>query len=101
MAQNEKRRAHRRRVQIPVLCWESEEERESGKGVEIASKDLSGDGIAFYTKRIYPIDKILYIDIYLPNQKAPVSCKLKVVSVEALLRGEQYLVGGAFLDLNP
>ena len=34
------------------------------------------------------------------GRKSPVSCKLKVVSIEVLLRGEEYLIGAAFFDLN-
>lgn len=101
MVENEKRKVPRRKVHVPVLCWETKGEERVGKGKEIVSKDLSGDGIAFYSKEIYPINTVLDIEIYLPSQKIPVSCKLKVVSVEAILRGEEYLIGAAFFDLNP
>ena len=98
MAESEKRKTPRRKVRIPILCWDVENENRIGKGKEIISKDLSGDGIAFYSKEMYSIDTILYIEIYLPNQKGPISCKLKVVSIEAVLRGEEYLIGAAFFD---
>lgn len=99
MGQNEKRRSPRRKVHIPIMCWEPEDEARTGKGKEIISKDLSGDGIAFFSKEIYQIDTVLCIDIYLPNQKKPVSCKLKVVSLEAIPLKEEYIIGAAFFDL--
>jgi len=101
MVQSEKRRTPRRKVHIPVICWDGEGGDRSGKGKEIATKDLSGDGIAFYSKQIYSIGATLLIDIYLPNQKAPISCSLGVASVEALLHKEEYLIGAAFVDLVP
>jgi len=101
MVQNEKRKAPRRKVQIPILCWDMEGEKRVGKGKEIVSKDLSGDGIAFYSKEMYPIDTTLYIEIYLPSQKIPIACNLKIVSIEVVLRGEEYLFGASFFDINP
>ena len=100
MVQNEKRKTVRRKVHVPVLCWDDEEGRRTGKGEEIVCKDLSGDGIAFSSQKVYPIGACLFIDIYLPNQKDPISCGLKVVSVEALLHKEEFLIGAAFFDIE-
>jgi len=100
MAQSEKRRSTRRRIQVPVLCWESGDEDRNYKGKEIITKDLSGDGIAFFSQKIYPINAFLFISIYLPNEKVPVSCKLNVVSIEAIQRGENYIIGACFSDLS-
>ena len=98
MDQNEKRKALRRKVHIPVLCWDNESGKRIGKGKEIVTKDLSGDGIAFYSQQSYPLGARLIVDICLPNQKEPVSCNLEVVSVEAILHKEEFLTGAAFLD---
>ncbi len=96
----EKRKVPRRRVSIPVLCWEADDEKRSGKAKEIASRDLSADGIAFYSPQIYPIGAVLSIDIFLPTQKKPVSCKLRVLSLEALAHKEEYVIGATFFDLK-
>jgi len=101
MVEKEKRKTPRRKIRIPILCWDVENENQTGKGKEIISKDLSGDGIAFYSKEMHPIGTMLYIEIYLPSQKSPISCKLNVVSIEAVLRGEEYLIGASFVDLDP
>ena len=100
MTRQEKRKTPRRKIQIPVLCWDEDDIDRKKKGREIVTKDISGDGLAFYAKEIHPINTVLQIDIYLPNQKTPVACKLKVVSIEVLMRGEEYLVGAAFFDLK-
>ena len=100
MLENEKRKEPRRKVRVPLLCWEMEGGSKIGKGKEIASKDLSGGGVSFYSGEMYPINTEMCIEIYLPSQKIPVSCKIKVVSVEAVLRGEEYLIGASFFDLN-
>jgi len=83
MPENEKRKVPRRKVRIPILCWEVEDGERAGRGREIVSKDLSSNGIGFYSKDMYPIDTVLYIEIFLPSQKTPISCKLKVISIEA------------------
>jgi len=100
MVEDENRVAPRRKIQIPILCWDTEDESRTKKGKEVISMDLSSSGIGFYSKEMYPLDTVLYIEIYLPGQKNPLSCKLKIVSIQIVLRGEKYLIGGAFLDLN-
>lgn len=100
MVQNEKRKTVRRKVHIPVLCWDDEEGKRVGKGKEIVSKDLSGDGMAFFSQQIYSIGACLSVDIYLPNQKKPISCGIEVVSVEALLHKEEFLVGASFFNIE-
>jgi twitching motility protein PilT len=99
MVEYEKRRTPRRKVHIPIICWEEGNESRTGRGKEIISKDLSGDGIAFYSQKIYSIGAAFLVDIFLPNQKNPVSCKIKVVSVEMLGHREEYLIGASFIDL--
>jgi len=101
MGYNEKRKTQRRKVHIPVMCWETDGGDRYGKGKEIVTKDMSGDGIAFFTKKIYPMGTPLFIDIYLPNQKKPVSCHIKIVSVEAFTHKDEYLVGASFSDIRP
>lgn len=101
MVQNEKRKTRRRKIHVPVMCWDAGDEGRSGKGREIVSKDISGDGMAFYSHRMYPIGTVLHVDVYLPNQKSPVSCKLKVASIEAVAHKEEYSIGAAFFDLKP
>ena len=81
MVQNEKRKVPRRKVHIPIICWEEATGRRAGKGVEIVSRDVSGDGLAFYAPHIYPIGSNLFVDIFLPNHKKPISCAVKIVRV--------------------
>jgi len=100
MPESEKRKNPRRKVRIPILCWEMEGENKIGKAKEIVSKDLSSGGVSFYSKEMCSINTAMCIEIYLPSQKIPVSCKIKVVSVEAVLRGKKYLIGTSFFDLN-
>jgi len=100
MPETEKRKDPRRKVRIPILCWEMEGENRIGKPKEIVSKDLSGGGVSFYSGEMYPVNTVMCIEIYLPSQKIPVSCKIKVVSVEAVLRGKEYLIGTSFFDLT-
>lgn len=96
----EKRKVPRRKVSIPILCWEVDDEKRAGAGKEISSRDLSADGLAFYAPQIYPIGKVLAIDIFLPTQSKPVSCKARVLSVEAMAHKEEYVIGAAFFDLK-
>jgi len=97
---DEKRSAPRKKVRIPVICWESEEEKLKGKGREIITKNFSASGIAFYSSQIYPIGASRQIDIYLPNQRNPVSCRFKVVSLEAVQNKEEYIIGASFEDIS-
>jgi len=101
MKQRENRKNPRRKIRIPVFCWETDDEKKMGRGKEIVSKDLSADGIAFYSAHIYPIGTIMLIDIYLPSRKDPVSCKLKVICLEAIARKEEYIIGAALVGLIP
>ena len=45
----EKRKLVRKKVHVPIVCWEESAGRESGKGKEIVSKDISGEGLAFFS----------------------------------------------------
>jgi len=100
MPETEKRKDPRRNIRIPILCWEMEGENKIGKPKEIASKDLSGGGVSFYSGEMFPVNTAMYIEIYLPSQKIPVSCNINVISVEAILRGKEYLIGTSFLDIS-
>lgn len=101
MAEHEKRKFPRRRVQVPVLCWDAADEERTAKPKEYVTKDLSSNGVAFFSEDMYPIGTALNIELYLPGQKIPVSCRLNVVSVEILMRGEEYLIGASFEELKP
>ncbi|MBN1870012.1 MAG: PilT/PilU family type 4a pilus ATPase [Candidatus Omnitrophica bacterium] len=100
MASKEKRQASRRQIQVPIVCWGESTGRHPGKGKEIISRDLSGEGMAFFSETIYPIGTNLLIDIFLPNFKAPISCSLKVVRIEILPQKDEYLIGGVFFDID-
>ncbi len=101
MDYTEKRRGIRREVSIPILCWEASDEKRSGTGKEIVTKDLGADGVAFYSQQIYPIGKVLLIDIYLPSRPKPISCQLKVISIKAVShKKEMYIIGASFFDLQ-
>jgi len=97
----ENRKNPRRKIRIPVFCWDIDDERLQGSGREIITKDLSAEGMAFYSSHIYAINSILIIDIYLPNHKNPVSCKLRVVSLEAAIYKDSYIIGASLFDLKP
>jgi len=100
MSEDEKRKDPRRKIRVPLLCWEMDGENKIGKPKEIVSKDISSGGVSFSSKEMYPINTTMSVDIYLPSQKIPISCKIKIVSIEAVLRGEEYLIGASFSDLN-
>jgi len=100
MNEDEKRSNTRRKIHIPILCWDVEDVDRTKKGKKIVSMDLSSSGLGFYSTEMYSLDTLWYIEIYLPSQKIPISCKLKIVSVKVGLRGEDYLIGGEFFDLN-
>ncbi|HLF18898.1 MAG TPA: PilT/PilU family type 4a pilus ATPase [Candidatus Omnitrophota bacterium] len=101
MAIDEKRRATRKKVHLQVFCWETDGERKLGKPIPIKTKDISTDGIAFFSQRSYPMGAPLCIDIFLPNQKRPISCNLNVVSVEVRLKKSEYAIGAAFYGMDP
>ncbi len=101
MILKENRKNPRRKIRIPVFCWKMEDEKQQGNGIELVTKDLSAEGIAFYSPHIYPINSILVVDIYLPNRKSPVSCRLKVVSLETVAYKDEYIVGASLFDLRP
>ena len=101
MAFDEKRKTSRKRVHLQVFCWETDGERRLGKPIPIKTKDISTDGIAFFSKQNYPIGAPLCVDIFLPNQKRPLSCNLNVVSVETRLKRSDYAIGAAFYGMSP
>ena len=96
----EKRAHPRRRVRIPIMCWETGGGKASGRGMEVISKDLSAGGVAFFSSRIYPVETVLWIEVHLPGRKNPVKVSIKVARVEAVLHKEEYLIGAAFMDLT-
>jgi len=99
MPPQENRRSPRRKVRIPILCWRSIEEKKSENGFDLVTKDVSPEGVAFYSQRAYSIGTQLAVDVYLPGRKSPVSCLLRVVSLEVLLHKDEYVVGGSFCDM--
>jgi len=82
------------------MCWEDTDGTRRGDGTQIITKDMNGEGLAFYSRHIYVIDTNLLIDIFLPNQKTPISCGLKVARVEILPQQDEYLIGGRFISLE-
>jgi twitching motility protein PilT len=96
----ENRKAPRRRIRIPVMCWDSDGEHRSSAGKEYVSKDVSVGGVAFYSSHVYPIGKTLFLEIYLPSRKKPITCSVKIVSLEALLHKDEYVIGASFIDLS-
>ncbi|TNF54470.1 hypothetical protein EP227_04210 [bacterium] len=93
------RKSTRRRVRIPVMLWETSAAEKTGRGKEIITRDISVSGIGFYSKKIYPINTRLYIEMYVPGKQKPVATTIEVVRVEALLDKEDYIIGGIFLDV--
>ena len=78
------RKNPRRKVCIPVVYWAAEDEQRVEKGKKFTTKDLSSDGLAFSSERIFQLGTILIIEMFLPSAQKPISCKLNVVRVEAL-----------------
>ena len=95
-----KRYFERRNIRIPVMCWEFDGDKPTGRGIEIINRDLSESGLAFESKSIYSIEKILLAEIHLPGQKKPLVTKLKIVRIEAMADKEAYLIGTTFLDMK-
>ena len=79
----------RRKIRIPILCWEANEEKRLERGKEIISKELNEDSLGFISPHIYPIDTILLADLYFPGRSKPISCKLKVTGVEAVINKDE------------
>lgn len=101
MANNqEKRKSQRRRVCIPIISWDVNNEERVGEGRALVSKDLSPDGMSFCSQHIYPIGGVFLVDIFLAERKTPISCKFKIMSLQKLLNKEEYVVGAFFVDLK-
>jgi twitching motility protein PilT len=81
------------------MLWETSAAEKTGRGKEIITRDISISGIGFYTKKIYPINTQLYIEMYVPGKPKPITSNIEVVRVEALLDKEEYIIGGIFLDV--
>ncbi len=96
----EKRNSGRRKVRIPVMCWETEDEKATGRGLEIHSQNLSASGIAFTASHIYPLGTILLVEIHLPGRKLPLKAKIKVVRIESNIRRDEYLIGASFFEIS-
>ena len=101
MRLQERRNALRRKVRLPVLFWETTTDDRHGNGKEIKIRDISVDGLGFFCDQVYPLGACLSVDIYLPGMKRPVSSTIKVVSVEAVVKQEDYIIGTMFIDLGP
>ena len=95
-----KRRNPRRKIRVPVLCWETEEEKAKGRGKELIPRDISVDGMGFYSDVIYPIGSTLFFEIFLPGKEKPISCGFEIVRMESLVNRDDYLVGGIFRGIS-
>ena len=73
-----KRRNPRRKIRVPILSWETEAQKLSGRGKEVTSRDISADGIGFYAETIFPIGTTLHFDIYIPGKEKPISTEIEV-----------------------
>jgi twitching motility protein PilT len=93
------RKSTRRRVRIPVMLWESSSAEKTGRGKEIITRDISVSGLGFYSKKIYPINTHLHVEMYVPGKSKPIATNIEVVRVESLLEKEEYIIGGIFLDI--
>jgi twitching motility protein PilT len=94
------RKDPRRKVRIPVLCWETTTGEKVGRGKEIITRDISITGIGYYSKKIYPIGTKMYMEIYVPGRKKPIATAVEIVRVEALLDKEEYIIGALYLDVG-
>jgi len=99
MNYNEKRKTPRRRIHLQVFCWETDGSKKIGP-LELKTRDVSADGMAFVCKKGYPIGSILYTEIFLPTHKRPIICNLNVVSIEARLKSDEYIIGASFIGMN-
>ena len=99
MSPLEKRAHVRRKIRIPILCWETEQDKIRGQGTEIISYDLSVGGLAFISPKLYPLGTLLYVEIHLPGQKSPITGKIKIVHIESVFHKDKYLIGTAYVDI--
>jgi len=91
MPETEKRKDPRRKVRIPIICWEMEGENKVGKGKEIVSRDLSSGGVSFYSGEMCSINTTLCIEIYLPSLVLFDNCSCSTAQRPAM-NGKQYNV---------
>jgi len=97
---NDKRTAHvRRSVRIPIYCWEEGNVKRLGESIEVVSRDISIDGISFYSHHLYPMDTIFLIDFYLPGEKQAISCKIKVNRIDPVVNRDDYVIGAQYVNL--
>ena len=96
----EHRKNLRRNIRVPIFIWVSEEERRSGRGLEVVTRNLSATGFAFYSKKVYPIELKLFAEIFLPSRKIPIVCRAKIMNLEALPNKDEYLLGAQFQELS-
>lgn len=95
------RKNPRRKIRIPVLCWECATlGGKQGRGKEIITKDLCVDGIGFYSEIIYAIGTRLALEVYLPGRKEPIDCIIRVARVEALPDRDDYVIGSNFCEIK-
>lgn len=99
MSDKEQRDSHRRRIRLPMMCWEVVQGKIESKGHEIICRDLSAQGLAFQAPCIYPLGTIFHLEIHLPGRKTPILCKIKVVRIESLIHKDEYLIGSTFCEL--
>ncbi|MBF0523298.1 MAG: PilT/PilU family type 4a pilus ATPase [Candidatus Omnitrophica bacterium] len=99
-AEKKTRKSPRRKIRIPVMLRELSNEQPKGPGIDVRIRDLSADGIGFYSQQIYNIDTILYVEMYLPRRRKPVACKIKIVHVKAVSHSSDYAIGASFEELS-
>lgn len=99
MNYNEKRKAPRKKIHLQVYVWETDGQRKVGP-IEIKTKDVSVNGMAFLCRKGYGVGTVLYAEIFLPMNKRPMVCSLNVVSVELLLKSDEYIIGASFIGMS-
>jgi len=99
MSQLEKRTHVRRKIRIPIMCWETEQAKIHGQYTEIISHDLSAGGLAFISTKMYPLGTLLYVEIHLPGQKFPITGKIKIVHIQSIFHKDKYLIGTSYVDI--
>lgn len=96
-----RRKTTRRTMRLRVLCWESTNVDKIGHGKALETRDISIEGLGFYSDHIYPIGVLFFVDIYLPGGEKPISATIKIMRVEAVIKREGYNVGSMFTHIAP
>ena len=57
--QSEKRASQRRKLRIPISCWETDNGKPVGHGADLVCHDMSAEGLSFNAEHLYRIDSPL------------------------------------------